>query len=411
MTTPSGESGFNTSGTWGVSPDPTAGDTVAGLNQRTQDATEAALKNQYRPGGPSVFAGTGAGPLGGVWDGLRTGISLPVSILEALINQLFGTHIEFDDMGSLLSAIEQVPVVGQLITTIEQLTGVNLHTIFDGLDITNPGAVLTAITTAFTQVIQAITTAITGLAADTPLALMFALAQNAAQTVGSVAGAITGVGAEILGILSGLQGQVNVNSAQISALQTATSTPATGSSITFNGSLQSEWTVLTGTAGFNAGALQPVLPFAAYFDIKPATDSHGITFTVVNKIWGTMRGIICADTGFTNYAALEVYTDGYGNDYVRICNGSAPLIAVATPQQYNGAISGGYTYSFDYHQSTNSYVASLNGNPILTWIDSSNLVTHGSTKRTTGLAMAINSGGYGGQGFGVSNFHVYDGTP
>lgn len=141
MTTPYGEGVNNTSDApWSIGNYFATGDdgSIPGLLNRTQPNIIALLQTFLQ----SNPAFTLASDL--VFAGLRAGISLPLAIIEAIVNRLFGFNIEFEDLGSVLDAIEQVPGVSQVIDVIHTITGVDLSTVFDGIDLTDPGALLTA---------------------------------------------------------------------------------------------------------------------------------------------------------------------------------------------------------------------------------------------------------------------------
>lgn len=246
-----------------------------------------------------------------------------------------------------------------------------------------------------------------------PLSFLKSFLDAGRNELDTVMTAVGTVAQQLLGQIADLQGQLKVHSSQIAALQTAGSVTPTGSQFIFNGSLGTSWTTLTGTPVFvpSDGVLRPHQLWAGRYNVVPATDTHGITITLQDKMPGTIRGVICADTGFTNYAGLEIFANGLGNDYARICVGSSYQVAVAEVQD-NSYIAGGYTYSLEYDASTNTFIVLANGAQILTWEDTGNLVTHGTTKRNTGLIMSINNSfGFGDQGFGVAAFSNYDWTP
>lgn len=134
---------------WFVGPQANGADggTVGDLQGRTQSAVTPILQAM-------IQASQGWGLASSlVYEGLRAGISLPLAIIEAIVNRLFGTNIDFNDLGTVLDAIEQVPGVSQMVDLIKQFTGVDLNTIFDGIDLTDPGAVLVAIEQAIQQAI------------------------------------------------------------------------------------------------------------------------------------------------------------------------------------------------------------------------------------------------------------------
>ncbi len=403
MTTPSGPGGFDTGGRWGVSPDPLAGDTVAGMNGRTQSAVEAALKAQYRPGGGSIFAGTGAGPLADVWDGLRTGISLPLSILEALVNQLFGTNIHFNDMGTLLSAIEQVPGVGQLIQIIQQLTGVNLHTIFDGLDITNPGAIAAKIGEVIQDVVDALFNGLTG---------SIAQGVNIAAVPLAILGQVASVPAHVLelllGSIAGLQ-------AQMTALQNNPTGPSQTDDFSVVG--VTGWTAITGALAVSTRGpyIQTPALMAAYAGTpstarKPGTDKHGIQIVIDGKMKGSCRAWICGDTSMSNYAAVEVYS-GFNGDTVRLLTGSSPTLVVPRKKVdfVASQLQNLNTFDIWYEPSANTFHVLRNGQSIgLDWVDAGNVVTHGSSKRNVGVVSNCTSrpdDGYWGPGIRKVTFY------
>lgn len=114
MTVPNGAAGINTTDGFMLVSAYDHGDlSAADLVGNDEDTVRALYSDRYIMGGNSVFSDP-TGPLAMVWDGLRQGISLPLSIIEAIIKKLFGIDISFDTVDGALSAIQQVIGLFQL---------------------------------------------------------------------------------------------------------------------------------------------------------------------------------------------------------------------------------------------------------------------------------------------------------
>jgi hypothetical protein len=96
-----------------------------------------------------------------------------------------------------------------------------------------------------------------------------------------------------------------------------------------------------------------------------------------------------------------VHTGFFGDDTLRLVVGSSPAVAIAQTQ-FADTLFEGWVLEVNYNPNTNSFHVYRNGEEVtsMAWVDSSNLVTHGSTKRKVGLTCST--------GFGVTNFTYFD---
>lgn len=168
MTTPSGPSGFAAAGRWGITGGG-LGDSPAALVGRTREVVEDALKAQYI--GDTVFA-SGDGPLAKVFHGLPDipGAPLLVRVVAAIGGRLLGVDpatlvpsgTPGEQMAGALALLQKVPILGDLIEAITGIEDGDLNDLgtkmleirtrvetfwhaLEGIDLTQPGAVLAAI--------------------------------------------------------------------------------------------------------------------------------------------------------------------------------------------------------------------------------------------------------------------------
>lgn len=101
--------------TWGANP-------ISGMNTLTQEAVTANLKQNQILSSPGWNATTAA-----LYDGLRRGnptdgsVPLITSTLEAMVNKLFGTDIQWPTNSDVLDSIEQVPLMSELIGALQSI--------------------------------------------------------------------------------------------------------------------------------------------------------------------------------------------------------------------------------------------------------------------------------------------------
>lgn len=174
-------------------------------------------------------------------------------------------------------------------------------------------------------------------------------------------------------------------------------------------------TTVTGTPAIANGLIQTAALSAAYIGTVatpnvPLTDRNGLSITVDNRIPGVARGVISSNTTMTNYAAVEILT-GFSGDVVRICTGSSPTVVV---QQAHSdllkPLANKTTFDIRYDPVANAFIVYMNGVtglPVITWPDTTNIVSHGAGERNT----AIVSNGWNNilfRGFGFSKATFYD---
>lgn len=422
MTLPNGPDGVDqTNGFYLVSAEGYGDQSIADLVGNDLATVQDAYKNRYVLNGGSVFTDPG-GPLAAVWDGLRTGISLPLSIIEAIVNRLFGTNIEFSDMGSVLDAIQIIPGVTEIITLIKNLTGVDLNTIFDGIDITNPGAILAAITSAvqgvitgaLQHVIDAIVGGLTGGATtgNDPASIGLAL-------INQLLGVPVGLFDQVFGLLAALTGQVTaIQNNPGGATQTDDFT--TGTLVA--------WTNVLNSLALVTGLIRTTTIAAGYIGTvgtprKPNTDRHGVQIVVDGKMRGAVRAWLCGDATMSNYAAVEIFT-GFDGDAARIVTGSSPSLTVVQKQTdfidaaalgptSPGAVSARVqpltAFDIRYDPTPNTFTVLRNGSVVTQWVDTTNIVSHGSGKRLVGVvANAFGDAAAGANGYGIKKVTFYD---
>jgi len=148
------------------------------------------------------------------------------------------------------------------------------------------------------------------------------------------------------------------------------------------------FTNVLGTMVSNGSSILSTSTAVAYHTDGPATILHGVIVQLSRKQQGLCRAIICADTGLTNYLALEFFTNGYGDDYARLAVGSGPNTVIelaqsdGTPVQWSGTINTNWVWEVYYSNApiANTFYVVRNGTPVteLQYTDATNLVTHTS---------------------------------
>jgi hypothetical protein len=301
---------------------------------------------------------------------------------------------------------------------IRQITGVDLRTVFQGLNLGDPGSMLTSMLDTIKGAIQPLIDALAGALAGTastlnditaiagaffnPMQLLqnlFGLVQSVATQLGGAAGGldsrIAALEAAALGA-SGLVSADNFNRALIGANWTNVS-----------GALAVQGNDFVRTAGLSAG----------YYNAgSPTTDKHGATVRLTSKLAGECRVFICSDTTMSNFAAVNIHTDIFGNDYMQLVTGSSPSVVVAHTQVNfsanlfaNTSLQEGDVITIRYDDTANTFYVLRNNAiiPQLTWTDTTNIVTHGSTKRRVGIVSnALDQWQF--PGFGITDFVYYD---
>jgi hypothetical protein len=286
--------------------------------------------------------------------------------------------------------------------------------VFQGIDLTNPGSILTAILTAVQNglqpIVDAVVGAFTGSSAigNDVTAIIRGLVNGPLQLINNTLQFFE----SLFGLLGGQTGGLD---ARISALE-ATALGASGlvSGDNFNrATIGSGWTNVSGTLTIAGGAyVKSSALAAAYYNVSsPSTDKHGAAIKLVARWAGDCRFFICSDTTMSNYVTVDVHLGILGDDYIRLMTGSSPSLAV-TQKQANYAgfrLLEGDVIALKYDPTTNTYYVTRNSTIInaLTWTDSTNIVTHGSTKRNVGVVTnSLNQSAF--PGFGITDFVYYD---
>lgn len=305
-------------------------------------------------------------------------------------------------------------LVSPILDFIKQLTGIDLHTVFNGIDLSSPGAVLSSISSAIGGIVKAIIGAITGSStASGDLGALGYLLGFPVQTISALTSAVGQLQQQLQAGFARVDGRID-------AIQNSVVSGATNVGFdNFNrtSGIGSGWTAFPGVSliqifngPFSGGYVQTNSRSAGYFNAhEPTTDKHGVLIKVVNKNAGTCRALLSCDTAGSNYAAVEVGAGTVGDDYVRIVTGSSPTNVVAHDQR-NVVLNNDYVIDTRYDPASNEYIVMLNNNELFRWEDEDNIVTHGSTKRKCGiLSNGNNANFFGfGIGFAITDFTFYD---
>lgn len=174
MTTPGGPGSINPNARFGITGDNSHGDTVADLQQRLQAAIEGRLKSDIKAS--QGWKGASDAAFGGLM--LRGSPGQPVSISLAIIASLAARLLGINPQTWLISAdphenierilaeLKKVPILDDL---IELITGVEdgdesdlgtwalgIRNALQGIDLSNPGSILTAIGKAAGQIFKGV---------------------------------------------------------------------------------------------------------------------------------------------------------------------------------------------------------------------------------------------------------------
>lgn len=144
------------------------------------------------------------------------------------------------------------------------------------------------------------------------------------------------------------------------------------------------YTNIVGTLAVSASGpyVQTQNVAVGYRNAAQLTDKHGAQITIDGTMHGCSGIGICSDTTASNYAALFVYS-GFGGDSIWLSTGSGPKLSVIQAQadQILPRVSNTNVYETWYEPSVNTFHVLRNGVSIITWVDTTNIVTHSSTKR------------------------------
>jgi hypothetical protein len=330
-------------------------------------------------------------------------------------------------------------ILKQVIAFIKQETGIDLSVLeplildpintaislltngLAGIDLTNTGAVLNAIESAIAnffstivqQIIDTVINALTGGHAVGGGIEAIGLAfQQALRALNVIPASIGAVAQDLAALIATLEGRVHATEQNVASLQQA-SGGVTLTSGYDDCSTAAGFTTVVGTPVILNGAIRTPSLWVGYHTLGPNSDKQGIKFRVTHKYPGFTRGIICADSAMTNYAAIEIRAGGFANDYVRLVTGVGPNEVVTqsvngAPLQVDGRISNDWVYELKYDPSSNTYFVYRNGTEMteLRFTDSTNQVTHGSTKQHVGLATNCASNPLQ-PGFAITDYSYY----
>lgn len=152
-------------------------------------------------------------------------------------------------------------------------------------------------------------------------------------------------------------------------------------------------------------------PTAIRYNAKTFTSNNQYAEAqLVNASRGRSAIVIMSNTAMTNYAMVEIST-GVGNNYLRIRNGSSWNNYGTIRSYWANTYIGGWKESdkvgIGYEPSTKTYSAYLNGEVKCTWVDSSNIVSTGTSNRSQGFLFDMD-GNLLTQGVGFKNISAYD---
>lgn len=284
-----------------------------------------------------------------------------------------------------------------------------------------PLTVLKTLWDGFQNLIDAIVNALTGGSAvgNDLLSLVLSLL-NPMQWLQGLTAVVQSVQTNLSALLAGHDGRLLAVEAALAQLVAGTSTAINSGGDNFNRpgpAIGSDWTSVAGTLLIKDSAYVQTNALAAgYFNtISPATDKHGTSVRLVNKWPGMAKAFICSDTAMSNYAAVEVYADFWGSDYIRLSVGSSPGVTIAQKQAnfqgpwLNGTIQNGAIVQLKYDDAANTFYVLKDGVLLddLIWEDTGNLVTHGATKRRCGIVSCSDSAW---SGFGITDYLNFDWT-
>lgn len=365
---------------------------------------------------------------------LSTGLSAaadltPFGILTRIwaeVNSLVANSDPADIQGPedipplLLEFIEGLPVVGQFVDLFEAILGTYTGTdttllgiqalfapiraIVDaftaaGIDLSNAGSFLTAITAPIQAVIDAIVNGTGGgnTVANDPLAIVIGLAQQGLTVPVQI---FDQLWASVAQLLSGQQ-----------ALQNS---PGTALIDDFLSLGVSGYTNITGTLALSSMGPYVQTPNLAvgYRTVGPSTDQHGAQIVIQGNQQGWCGAGICADTTASSYALLQVYS-GFEGDAVRLLTGSAPDVAVVQAQTdfITPRLADTNTFDIWYETATNTFHVLRNGQKVFDWPDTTNIVTHDASHRKVLLfSNGEDDPTNGSYGPGIRKFTAYDKT-
>ncbi|SLK87779.1 glycine-rich domain-containing protein [Mycobacteroides abscessus] len=174
MTTPGGPGSINPNARFGVTGDSSHGDTVADLQHRLQAAIEGRLKADIK--GSQGWKGASDAAFGGLMLRGTPGqpVSISLAIIASLAARLLGINPQtwlvstdpHENIERILAELKKVPILDDL---IELITGVEdgdesdlgtwalgIRNALQGIDLSNPGSILTAIGKAAGQIFKGV---------------------------------------------------------------------------------------------------------------------------------------------------------------------------------------------------------------------------------------------------------------
>lgn len=336
-----------------------------------------------------------------------------VSLIEVLTTGGPAVQFALSLLDMISGALGIGPIGDVLPNMVRALSGINLST---------PGAVVAEIVSTATEVasnivqpiIDAIHQALTGASeiGNDVTAVIQALF-NPLKLFNNALALIQSIFGDLGGHAGGLD-------ARISALE-AQALGAAGlvSGDNFNrATIGSTWTNVVGTLLISSGDyVKTSSRAAAYYNAGgPSTDRHGVAVKLVDRSAGDCQFWMCGDTGMTNFVGVEVHAGIFGDDYIQLFTGSSPTVGVAQAQESfvsnlfgQNSLRSGDVIALNYDEITNTYTVTRNSKVIedLTWTDTTNIVTHGPTKRNTGVVTnSLNQHQF--PGFGITDFVYYD---
>lgn len=343
-------------------------------------------------------------------------MSYPITPAPAIHNaspKTANSNPIIDELRSLISLIPEL-ILQEVVQVIKQITGVDLSTAFVGLDLSSPGGILAAIIKVFQGVIDSIVGGLTGgTAIGNDITAIVQAFVSPLQFLQGIPQLLSNLEAGLTGQVAQLQGTVATNTANIATIQAATTTTLNANEDNFDRALIGpHWNTLVGALVIQVNDYVQSTGFGAglYTAGTPLTDKSAVQITVTNKLIGRTRVIGWSDSTMTNYAGLEIYTTGFGDDYARIVTGTSPGVCASQAQVDLYQTLNGTVFLMKYDPASSTYTAFMNGNDIgLSWSDGSSLVTHGPGHRSTGI-VTNGDGGFFTPGYAISDFKFYDWT-
>lgn len=334
-------------------------------------------------------------------------------------------RINFDPFTSVFDIeafIEQLKklITDYIIPIIKDLTGIDLSflvQLFNGIDITSPGAILAAIVQAVIDVINRI---LAPFGTNDSFGSLTEALNMLVTTLMSPFTALTHLGEFVEDLFGQHDSAIAGLKAQINALRLSLDPAITNATGAYDDCGNADdFTELIGTLEPTGwGALDAHDRTVAHYNSYPKTNRHGAGIKVKSRKVGITRVHICSDDTMTNYAALELEVPVSGPDVVRVRTGTSPTDLV-TRKSAEIRIPSETFWEIFYEPydetslTSNTFHVFSGGEPIipLRWTDAGNIVTHPADPATDHPRVGITINGLDHdtrRGFVVTDFTWYD---